>query len=207
MHFHCTFKIIGLEIWYSQWITYFMLQVFKCIQKLFIDLKHCFVFFSTFIFVIAGSSKKLTHHVNWTFVAFLIVVYNMPKKCTKKLNFWTCCVKIKATLFLWFFRWDDLYCFCFYFLFRLYLIFEFLEMDLRKFLDKMPQGRYMDKELVKSYMHQVNQAILFCHTRRILHRDLKPQNLLITRDGTIKVSDNTFHSHFLLIYYITFSGL
>lgn len=72
-------------------------------------------------------------------------------------------------------------------LFRLHLVFEFMDMDLRKYLDKMPEGKYMNKELVKSYMYQINQAILFCHTRRILHRDLKPQNLLINRTGTIKV--------------------
>lgn len=70
---------------------------------------------------------------------------------------------------------------------RLYLIFEFLDMDLRKYLDKMPEDKIMSRDLVKSYMHQMNQAILFCHSRRILHRDLKPQNLLITKDGTIKV--------------------
>lgn len=72
---------------------------------------------------------------------------------------------------------------------RLYLIFEFLMMDLRKYLDKMPENKQMDPELVKSYVYQINQAILFCHMRRILHRDLKPQNLLITKDGTIKVAD------------------
>lgn len=68
----------------------------------------------------------------------------------------------------------------------LYLIFEFITMDLRKYLDK---GLTMDPNLVKSYMYQINEAILFCHQRRILHRDLKPQNLLISSDGTIKVAD------------------
>lgn len=72
---------------------------------------------------------------------------------------------------------------------RLYLVFEFLSMDLKKYLDKIPSGKLMEPALVKSYMFQINQAILFCHQRRILHRDLKPQNLLISQDGTIKVAD------------------
>ncbi|XP_017777677.1 PREDICTED: cyclin-dependent kinase 1 [Nicrophorus vespilloides] len=72
---------------------------------------------------------------------------------------------------------------------KLYLIFEFLSMDLKKYIDKIESGTFMDPQLVKSYLYQINDAILFCHQRRVLHRDLKPQNLLITRDGTIKVAD------------------
>lgn len=73
--------------------------------------------------------------------------------------------------------------------FRLYLIFEFLSMDLKKYLDSIEQAKFMEPALVKSYIYQINQAILFCHQRRVLHRDLKPQNLLITKDGLIKVDD------------------
>ncbi|XP_018320756.1 cyclin-dependent kinase 1 [Agrilus planipennis] len=72
---------------------------------------------------------------------------------------------------------------------RLYLIFEFLSMDLKNYLDSLGKGKLMDPKLVKSYLHQITNAILFCHQRRVLHRDLKPQNLLITKDGTIKVAD------------------
>lgn len=31
--------------------------------------------------------------------------------------------------------------------------------------------------------------MLFCHQRRVLHRDLKPQNLLIDKNGAIKLAD------------------
>jgi cyclin-dependent kinase 1 len=72
---------------------------------------------------------------------------------------------------------------------RLYLIFEFLSMDLKKYMDSLPSDRMLDTELVRSYMYQITAAILFCHRRRVLHRDLKPQNLLITKDGLIKVAD------------------
>ncbi|XP_030747535.1 cyclin-dependent kinase 1 [Sitophilus oryzae] len=72
---------------------------------------------------------------------------------------------------------------------RLYLIFEYLCMDLKKYLDKIETGKLMDPKLVKSYLYQINEAILFCHQRRIIHRDLKPQNLLISKDGLIKIAD------------------
>ena len=32
-------------------------------------------------------------------------------------------------------------------------------------------------------------GIAYCHAHRILHRDLKPQNLLIDKDGTLKLAD------------------
>ncbi|XP_067908553.1 cyclin-dependent kinase 1 [Heterodontus francisci] len=72
---------------------------------------------------------------------------------------------------------------------RLYLIFEFLSMDLKKYLDSLPTRQMMDQMLVKSYLYQITQGIAFCHSRRVLHRDLKPQNLLIDSKGVIKLAD------------------
>ncbi|KAG0433861.1 hypothetical protein HPB47_019531, partial [Ixodes persulcatus] len=40
-----------------------------------------------------------------------------------------------------------------------------------------------------SYLKQILEGILFCHRRRVLHRDLKPQNLLIDQKGNIKLAD------------------
>ncbi|XP_031562891.1 cyclin-dependent kinase 1-A-like [Actinia tenebrosa] len=70
---------------------------------------------------------------------------------------------------------------------KLYLVFEFLTCDLKKYLDNT-QG-HVDKMLVKSYLYQITNAMYFCHARRILHRDLKPQNLLIDSKGLIKLAD------------------
>ena len=73
---------------------------------------------------------------------------------------------------------------------KLYLIFEFLTMDLKKFMDtNIPKDGQMDPKLTKSYLYQLLQGILFCHQRRVLHRDMKPQNLLIDKHGCIKIAD------------------
>ena len=70
---------------------------------------------------------------------------------------------------------------------RLFLVFEYLNYDLKKFLDL--NGAPLKPELVKSYLYQLVLAIKYCHSRRILHRDLKPQNLLLDTNGIIKVGD------------------
>ena len=38
---------------------------------------------------------------------------------------------------------------------KLFLVFEYLNMDLKKYLDSFVSGTYMDKNLVKSYCYQV----------------------------------------------------
>jgi cyclin-dependent kinase 1 len=47
----------------------------------------------------------------------------------------------------------------------------------------------LEPELVKSYLHQILKGLEYCHARGIMHRDLKPQNLLVSRDGRLKLAD------------------
>jgi serine/threonine protein kinase len=40
-------------------------------------------------------------------------------------------------------------------------------------------------------MWQILQAVSFCHSKGLMHRNLKPDNILVEEDGAIKVSDFT----------------
>lgn len=79
----------------------------------------------------------------------------------------------------------------------LYLVFEYLDKDLKKFMDDYAAARRQEgvmnaglpEPLVKSYLLQLLEGIAYCHKHRVLHRDLKPQNLLIDAHGLIKLAD------------------
>lgn len=71
---------------------------------------------------------------------------------------------------------------------RIYLVFEYLDHDLKACLDtKFRAG--MPPLLVKSCLLQILRGVAFCHANRILHRDLKPQNVLIDNAGFVKLAD------------------
>eukprot|EP00735_Rhodelphis_limneticus_P008360 TRINITY_DN2128_c0_g1::TRINITY_DN2128_c0_g1_i1::g.12838::m.12838 TRINITY_DN2128_c0_g1::TRINITY_DN2128_c0_g1_i1::g.12838 ORF type:complete len:295 (+),score=64.32,sp/Q38772/CDC2A_ANTMA/76.90/3e-167,Pkinase/PF00069.20/1.9e-79,Pkinase_Tyr/PF07714.12/1.5e-31,Kinase-like/PF14531.1/47,Kinase-like/PF14531.1/1.8e-05,Kdo/PF06293.9/0.00012,Seadorna_VP7/PF07387.6/0.004,APH/PF01636.18/0.0049 TRINITY_DN2128_c0_g1_i1:48-932(+) len=69
---------------------------------------------------------------------------------------------------------------------KLYLVFEFLDQDLKKYMDSVQQ---MPEQLIKSSLFQLLRGVAFCHSHRVLHRDLKPQNLLIDKNGALKLAD------------------
>ncbi|KAF9355615.1 Cyclin-dependent kinase catalytic subunit [Mortierella sp. NVP85] len=74
---------------------------------------------------------------------------------------------------------------------QLYLVFEFLELDLKKYMDTLPMTSIsgLPPDQVKEYLYQLIRGVEYCHARRILHRDLKPQNLLIDEMRNLKLAD------------------
>ncbi|CAN6916390.1 unnamed protein product [Brassica oleracea] len=49
-------------------------------------------------------------------------------------------------------------------------------------------GRLKESE-ARRYFQQLVSALTFCHREGIAHRDVKPQNLLLDKEGNLKVSD------------------
>ncbi|KAI3631454.1 hypothetical protein MIR68_010944 [Amoeboaphelidium protococcarum] len=69
---------------------------------------------------------------------------------------------------------------------KLTLVFEYLDSDLKKYCDSHSE---LDMTTVRILMQQILQGIAYCHQKRILHRDLKPQNLLISKKLELKLAD------------------
>lgn len=70
---------------------------------------------------------------------------------------------------------------------KLTLVFEYLDHDLKRYMDE--RGGHLDIPTVKLFLAQLLRGVSYCHQKRVLHRDLKPQNLLINKRGELKLAD------------------
>ena len=71
---------------------------------------------------------------------------------------------------------------------KLTLVFEYVEQDLKKILDTA-KGKGLDIKFTKNLLFQLLRGVDHIHKYKVLHRDLKPQNLLINKDNILKIAD------------------
>ncbi len=82
-----------------------------------------------------------------------------------------------------------------------YIVMEYIDgITLKSYIEK--KGQLTDKEAI-SIAIQVGRGIEAAHNKNIIHRDIKPQNIMISKQGKVKVTDfgiakavnaNTIHS-------------
>lgn len=83
---------------------------------------------------------------------------------------------------------------------KLFAVFSTKDQNLSLVLEHLPQGdllkliqdtqntRYTPAD-IKSWMLMLSRGVWFCHANYVLHRDIKPNNLLIAANGEIKLAD------------------
>ncbi|CAN1174476.1 Probable serine/threonine-protein kinase At1g09600 [Linum perenne] len=69
----------------------------------------------------------------------------------------------------------------------LYLVFEYMDHDLSGLLSSA--GSQFTESQIKCYMKQLLEGLKHCHSRGIMHRDMKGSNLLIDSNGILKIAD------------------
>ncbi|XP_008678940.1 CBL-interacting protein kinase 9 isoform X1 [Zea mays] len=70
---------------------------------------------------------------------------------------------------------------------KIYMVLEFV--DGGELFDKIVNSGRLGEDESRIYFHQLINAIDYCHSRGVYHRDLKPQNLLLDSNGALKVSN------------------
>ncbi|MBQ3136113.1 MAG: Stk1 family PASTA domain-containing Ser/Thr kinase [Clostridia bacterium] len=68
-----------------------------------------------------------------------------------------------------------------------YIVMEYVEgISLKEYIEQ--QGKINPREAIY-YVTQILRALQHAHDKGIVHRDIKPQNIMLISDGTIKVTD------------------
>ncbi|KAI4329639.1 hypothetical protein MLD38_028005 [Melastoma candidum] len=69
----------------------------------------------------------------------------------------------------------------------IYLVFEYMEHDVTGLLS-CPDIKFSEAQM-KCYMKQLLSGLDHCHSRGVMHRDIKGSNLLVSNEGILKLAD------------------
>ncbi len=73
---------------------------------------------------------------------------------------------------------------------RICLVFDYVEKTVLQMIDAYPHG--LSRRDVKSLRIQMLQVVSHMHSNNVLHRDFKPENLLVSEYGVLKLCDFGF---------------
>lgn len=68
-----------------------------------------------------------------------------------------------------------------------FLAYDYMETDLGRLLHQ--RKRPLKPQAIRSYAFQLIAGVQYLHSHRIIHRDIKPDNILIAKNGILKLAD------------------
>ena len=69
------------------------------------------------------------------------------------------------------------------------LVTEFMELDLRSTLSNSHKMKSFDEEMVTMIIYNLLSSLNFLHKSNIMHRDIKPGNILMDYNCVVKLCD------------------
>jgi len=76
---------------------------------------------------------------------------------------------------------------------NLYIILEYIQFNALQLIQLHPNG--MPIEQLQWLGKQLTSALAYMHSKKVLHRDIRPENILVSRDGVLKLADFGFSRH------------
>lgn len=71
---------------------------------------------------------------------------------------------------------------------KIYLVCEYVEKNLLEILEEGP----ITPQQVRHYTYHLLKGIAYMHSINIIHRDVKPENVLVSKEGAVKICDLGF---------------
>lgn len=71
---------------------------------------------------------------------------------------------------------------------KLYMVLEYCCCNMQDMLEKSPKKRLPEWQAHSCFV-QLIEGVQYLHSQRVVHKDIKPGNLLIATEGTLKISD------------------
>ena len=70
---------------------------------------------------------------------------------------------------------------------NLYMVLEYFDTDLEKIISSAKSPLPVSE--IKNYMKQILECAAYLHDNKIMHRDFKPSNMFVSKDGSLKCGD------------------
>lgn len=69
------------------------------------------------------------------------------------------------------------------------MVLELVDSDLKKIFSSVPNGTVLQEDHILTIMYNTFCSLNYLHSANVIHRDMKPANLLVDSNCSVKICD------------------